>query len=208
MKNKVKTVVFPLTKNYSSHGHEQYNDNSLDVFYVSTPLDTLKKAATLARKHGLGIQANNDISVHPVMDSDFISPKTWSYSMEQVDMFIPELCTLINYKWLLEQVKIVEEGATYTESCLLQGTKLVVFNGETDDNMDIPTLLIKSLSETASTLLISKVKSIEDYTNSAWRYLFDLITGSEENQYKAELSDKAKKLLVDMKLQGIQNTTV
>lgn len=208
MKNKVNTIVFPLTKNYSLHGNRLYNDNSVSVFCVSTCLDTLKKAATLSRKHGLAVQANRNISVHSSMETTYIEPKTWRYTLERTDTFVPELCQEINYEWLLGQVKMIEEGATYTESCLLCDDRLVVFNGEPDDRRGIPTLLIKGLSKTVSTLLKDKEKFTTLSPPSAWRYLTDLVTSSKEDPYKAKLSDKAKLLIADMKLRGTEGTTM
>ena len=206
MKNKVNTVVFPLTSNYSSQRDNLHNDSPVNVFYASTSLDTLKKAATLAHKHDLAVQANRNITVHAGMVPTYIIPSTWHYTLERVDIFVPELYENLDYEWLLEQVKIIEEGAIYTESCLLDKDKLIVFSSNVEHRKKVPTLLIKGLTKTIKALLKSKIET-DETPPIAWRYLVDLITGSEENLCKVELSDKAKRLIADMKLRGTNGTT-
>ena len=206
MKNKVNTIVFPLTSNYSSQRDDLHNEDSVNIFYASTSLDTLKKAATLACKHDLVVQANRNVSVHAGIVPTYIIPNTWHYTLERVDIFVPELYERLDYEWLLEQVKIIEEGAIYTEFCLLSKDKLVVFSSNVKYCKKVPTLLIKGLAKTIKALLKSKVETNET-PPIAWRYLVDLITGSEENLCKVELSDKAKRLIADMKLRGTNDTT-
>ena len=206
MKNKVNTIVFPLTSNYSSQKDNLHNEDSINVFYASTSLDTLKKAATLARKHDLAVQANRNISVHAGMTPTHIIPNTWHYTLKRVDIFVPELYESLDYEWLLEQVKIVEEGAIYTEFCLLDKDKLIVFSSNVEHRKKVPTLLIKGLTKTIKALLESKIETYEP-PPIAWRYLSDLITSSKESLYKVELSDKAKRLIADMKLRSSCNTT-
>ena len=203
MPNIVKTVVFPLTVNYDQKGR---TDSSARVLYVTAPLDKLEKAVALSRGHTPGVHVNEDISVYPEVNSTFIVPKKVEYLPERVDELRPELYNFVVYEWLLEQIKQVEEGAKYTEYCLLQGSKLIVLNNGEEDGMSTPNTLINVLSTTLGRLFRSKEGLIVTDHTCGWGYFTHLVTVSKEKPYRVSLSDETKLLIAGMKLQSAQDT--
>ena len=209
MSNVVKEIVFPLSGGSHLQNFDYFVKDVISIPYTSVPLNILHKAVKTSQEQNTQVTVTNDIFVygtrHSTKSPTFIIATMEYGDPKDPDVFTPELYDTLTYKWLLEQIAIIEGGVEYTEYCLLHDTELLVFNTEDPYNNVIPTTLIEILIKALKTLIESKKVAIKLNTSSIWNYFIDFIVIKEPG--KAVLSDKAKRLIADMKLKGMQGTT-
>lgn len=208
MANRVNKIVFPLSGGYNLSGYDYYDKGSIGMPYAYVRLNEIKKTAKLVRNQDKTITVTTNISMYATRKGIFILPTGEHKNRDWVYSFSSELYTSVTYEWLLEQIKTIENGVEYTEYCLLQGNELIVFNTENPYSNVIPINLLKVLKTVMKELVQSKVRFASIRTSSIWNYFTEFILITEETPHKLVLSSKAKLLIADMKLQGIQNTTV
>ena len=208
MTNRVDRIVFPLSGGVSLSGYDYYDRDIISIPYASVRLDELKKTAKLVHKQNKVIAVTTNIYMDVTKKGIFILPTGEHKNRDWVYSFSSELYGSVTYEWLLEQIKTIENGVEYTEYCLLQGNELIVFNTENPYNHVIPINLLKVLKTVVEELMQSKVGFANIRTYSIWNYFTEFIIITEETPSKVILSNKAKLLIAEMKLKGIQNTTI
>lgn len=204
MNNKITKVVFPLSEDGYLQNYEYTDRDITDIFYVSIPIKKLHKAVKISRKQNTEIMVIKDIFVFGSKHNTFIIIER---KYRNLGIYIPKLYTSVSYEWLLEQIETVRKNVNYTENCLLHDSTLVVFNTVSYYKSIIPTRLIKILTK----ILKYSIKNKEDFTDftssDVWNYLTNFII-IDESTNKILASDKLKRLVIDMKLRNMQNTTV
>ena len=205
MSNSVTKIVFPLSGGSHLQNFDYFVEDVISIPYVSVPLNTLHKAVKTLQKQKTEVTVTDSIYIYSTKHSIFINISMKFGDPKNPDIFTPELYDIITYEWLLKQITVIEKGVKYTECCLLHNTELLVFNTENTYNNVIPITLIEILIKALKTLIESKEEVTKLSTSSIWNYFIDFIVIKESG--KAVLSDKAKRLIADMKLKGMQGTT-
>ena len=208
MTNEVKAVVFPLSGGRQLQEYSYFDRGVSSIPYAYVPLDKLRKAVEGAHTQDTEVTVTDSISVYVTRDSTSILARVEYTHYEGPDVFTPELYTTVNYDWLLEQVKTIEEGAEYTGHCLLYDNRLIVRDVEGPYHSTIPTTLLELLGTAVKELLQSEEGFASLHVSSIWHYFTRFITVTEGTPRKVEVSDNAKRLLADMQLRGMQGTTV
>ena len=209
MSNVVKEIVFPLSGGCHLQEYDYLDRGIVSIPYVSVSLDKLHKAVGISQEQNTQVTVTDDIFVYGTRpstgNSTFIIATMEYGDPKNPDVFIPELYDAVVYEWLLKQIAVIEGGVEYTEYCLLHDTELLVLNTKDPYNNVIPTTLIEVLTKALKELVESRKGSTKTSTSSTWKYFTRFIAIKEPSEVM--LSDKAKRLIADMKLKDMQGTT-
>lgn len=201
----VKEIVFPLDRSYYVSNNHDQGSMLADIFYATVDFNELKRLIKVSQEQDISIPAGNGIQIYPNKSSGVIKPKLLKHGTGWTRISMPTTYVVVNFDWLLGQVKVIEKGYEYTEYCLLDNDKLLVLGVEDSlkkHSYAPSATLITRLAATAQELLVG------NNLPNVWEYFIDFITIDKRKSCKIALTDEAKQLVVKMRLRGMQGTTV